>query len=103
MLASVFSDDLVLAFPGGTVGHGLDCLVRNLWEENLEAGVKMRPTNILASQDVTVIEGNFGNPSDDPFHCPPATSIVLFYRDHRINRMRQYYAPRPEKDQNNPA
>jgi hypothetical protein len=70
-----------------------------VWEEQLEAGVKLHPTNILASKDVTVIEGDFENPPDYPFHCPPATSIVCFYRDGRIRGLRQYYAPRPEGQQ----
>jgi hypothetical protein len=47
---------------------------------------------------VTVVEGRFENPHDDPFHCPPATSLVYFYRDGRIRLVRQYYTPRPEED-----
>jgi RNA polymerase sigma-70 factor (ECF subfamily) len=103
MLASAFSDDVVLTIRGGTVDHGLDFLVHKVWEENMEVGVKMHPTNILASKDVTVVEGTFENPSDDPFHCPPATSMVLLYHDQRINRFRQYYAPHPQRGRNNPA
>jgi hypothetical protein len=59
--------------------------------------MKLHPTNVLASKGVTVMEADFVNPSDNPFHCPPATSMVFFYRDHRIHRVHQYYAPRPEK------
>ena len=59
--------------------------------------MKLRPTNVLASKDVTVMEADFENPSDNPFHCPPATSMVFFYCDGRIHSVRQYYAPRPEK------
>jgi RNA polymerase sigma-70 factor (ECF subfamily) len=66
--------------------------------EDLEAGIKMRLTNVLASKDVTVVEGRFENPHDDPYHCPPATSLVYFYRDGRIRLVRQYYTPRPEED-----
>lgn len=99
MLASVFSDDLLLGYPDGATGRGLAFLVRHVWEEQLEARVKLHPTNILASKDVTVIEGDFENPRDNPFHCPPATSIVCFYRDGRIRGLRQYYAPRPEGPQ----
>jgi RNA polymerase sigma factor (sigma-70 family) len=99
MLASAFSDDLLLGYPDGVTGRGLAFLVRHVWEEQLEAGVKLHPTNILASKDVTVIEGDFENPRDNPFHCPPATSIVCFYRDGRIRGLRQYYAPRPEGQQ----
>jgi hypothetical protein len=96
MLASAFSDGLVLAYPDGSVGRGIEFLVHHLWEEDLVAGVKVHPTNIVASKDVTVIEGDFESPRDDPFHCPPATSLVYFYRDGRIHLARQYYAPRSE-------
>lgn len=94
MFADAFSDDVVLGYSGS--GGGLGFLIRYVWEEQLEAGVKLHPTNILASKDVTVIEGDFENPCDDPFHCPPATSIVCFYGDGKIRGLRQYYAPRPE-------
>ena len=67
MLAGSFSDDLLLGYSGGITTRGLEFLVRHVWEENLEAGVKLHPTNILASEDVTVIEGDFENPRADPF------------------------------------
>lgn len=96
MFASAFSDDLVLGYSGSDTDGGLEFLIHHVWEEQLEAGVKLHPTSILASKDVTVIEGDFENPHDDPFHCPPATSIVCFYGDGKIRGLRQYYAPRPE-------
>ena len=96
MLASAFSDDVLLGHPDGTVGRGLGFLVHQVWEGQLEAEVKLHPTSIRTSKDVTVIEGDFENPRDNPFHCPPATSIICFYRDGRIRGLRQYYAPRPE-------
>ncbi len=95
-LASAFSSDLVLSYGGGTADGGLEFLIHHVWEAQLAARVKLHPTTILASKDVIVIEGDFENPHDDPFHCPPATAIVCFYRDGRIHRLRQYYAPRPE-------
>lgn len=96
MLASGFSEDFVWAYSGGSVGRGHAFL--DGFAEDLEAGIKMRLTNVLASKDVTVVEGRFENPHDDPYHCPPATSLVYFYRDGRIRLVRQYYTPRPEED-----
>jgi hypothetical protein len=69
------------------------------FEDDLEAGMKLRLTNIIASKDVTVFEGDFENPPDDPFHRPPATSQVYFYHDGRIYLMREYFAPRPEREE----
>jgi len=96
MLTSGFSEDFVWTYADGTVGRGHAFL--DGFAEDLEVGIKMRLTNVLASKDVTVVEGRFENPHDDPSHCPPATSLVYFYRDGRIHLVRQYYAPRPEED-----
>ena len=92
LLASTFSEDATWAYTSGKVVYGVPA-----FEGDLEAGMKMHPTNVLASKDVTVMEADFENPRDDPFHCPPATSLVFFYSDGRIQRACQYYAPRPEK------
>jgi RNA polymerase sigma factor (sigma-70 family) len=96
MFTGVFSDDLVMAFSDGTVSHGRAVLVAEL-EGDLEAGIKLHPTNVLASKGTTVMEGDFENPPDDPFHCPPATSMVFFHRDGAIHQVRRYFAPRPQK------
>ena len=96
MFADAFSHDVMLGYSGNDADGGLEFLIHQVWENQLEAGVKLHPTNVLASKDVTVIEGDFENPHDDPFHCPPATSIVCFYRDGKIRGLRQYYAQRSE-------
>ncbi len=95
---SPFSDDLAWVYPDGAVRHGRAYSV-HVFEADLEAGMKMLPTNVIAAKDVTVVEANFENPSDDPSHCPPATSFVFFYHDGWIHQLRQYYAPRPENEQ----
>jgi RNA polymerase sigma factor (sigma-70 family) len=92
LLASAFSQDSAWAYTSGKVVRGVPS-----FEGDLEAGMKLHPTYVLASKDVTVMEADFENPSDDPYHCPPATSLVFFYREGRIHRACQYYAPRPEK------
>lgn len=100
MLADVFSDDFAWAYPDGTVRHGRGFLEG--FKEEVEAGVRLCLTNVLASKDVTVMEGRFENPYEDPFHCPPATSVVYIYRDGRIRLVRQYYAPRSEVHRDEP-
>ncbi len=101
MWASVFSDDLMWTVSGGagnSAGHQRASWVR-LFERDLEAGVKFPITNVLASKDVTIIEADQVNPPEDPFHCPPAISMVGFYRDGLIQRMRAYDAPRPNREE----
>ena len=96
-LVSALSDDLLYARSDGASG-GLGWLVETL-EDDLETGMKLHLTNIVASRDVTVIEGDLENPPDNPFHCPPATSQVYFYRDGRVYLMREYFAPTQRVDE----
>lgn len=97
-LLSAFSDDLVMDFSDGTtIFRGYEFMVEDL-EGDLEVGLKMHPTNVVASKEVTIIECDIENPSDDPFHCPPAISQVAFYRDGKIRRMRWHLPPRPSTE-----
>lgn len=101
MFASAFSDDLVWSvnsISGGADRRGRTSWVQ-LFESDLEEGVRIPITNVLASKDVTIIEADQLNPPEDPFHCPPAISMVGFYRDGLIQRMRAYDAPRPKREE----
>ena len=91
-----FAEDLVEVFSDGSMRRGRAMFMAEL-EGDLDAGIRLHPTNILTSKGVTVVEGDFENPHDDPFHCPPATSMVFFYRDGRIRRSSRYFTPRPEQ------
>ena len=98
ILADAYSDDPELVLPGGRVLHGRSYLIEDL-DEDLNAGIKMHLTNVIASKDVTVIEADFENPSDDPFHCPPATTQVHFRRGDKTQRVHVYFAPRPKREE----
>jgi hypothetical protein len=63
------ADDLSSARSDGFSG-GIGWLVEGL-EDDLEVGMKLHLTNVIASKDVTVVEGDFENPPADPYHCPP--------------------------------
>jgi RNA polymerase sigma factor (sigma-70 family) len=97
MLASTFTaDPPVVLYSGGSAFCGHAFLLDH-WEEDLAAGVHMPLKSVIAGKDITIIESDFENPPDDPFHCPPATSMVFFYHHDQVHRVHQYYAPRPEK------
>ena len=93
----VFSEDVALIFPGEEIVRG-----RGVWEEIFEgtggAGVMVHTRNVLVGGGVTVYEGSFENPPEDPFHCPPAMTQVYSYRDGRIQQVRFYYASRPARE-----
>jgi hypothetical protein len=62
-----------------------------------EAGVELRPTRVLSSGRVTVLEGRFVGPH--PYGCPPDTAQVHFHRaDGLTDRVRLYYARRGNED-----
>ena len=91
---SAFSDDVALAFPEGTVWHGREPLARDA-EGDLEVGMKVHLTNFLASKEITVMEGEFENPPEYPFHCPPEFSMVGFHRDGQQIHLMRFYSTVP--------
>lgn len=95
LFASAFSDDLLCCYADGSLARKHEFLA--YVKGDLEAGVKLHLTNLLASKAVTVVEGDFENPPDNTFRCHPATSMVFFYRDGRIHLLRKYFAPRTEE------
>ncbi len=96
LLAGAYSDDPELVLPDGTVLRGRRYLIEDL-EEDVSVGVKMHLTNVLAGRDVTVIEADFENPPEDPFHCPPATTQVHFRRGGLTHRVHIHFAPRERR------
>jgi RNA polymerase sigma-70 factor (ECF subfamily) len=97
MFASAFSDDLVWALTDGAARSGRASWV-HLFELDVEDRVKHPVTSVLASKDVTIVEVDQINPPEDPFHCPPAISMVCFYRDGLVGRMRAYEPPRLNRE-----
>ncbi len=94
LFAATFAADGVIVFSGGQQQRGRRYLIDGL-EENVAAGVRLRLTNVLASGDVAIVEGDFENPPGDATHCPPAVTQVHFGRDRVTQRLHLYYAPRP--------
>lgn len=69
--------------------------LRDEIERDFDAGVVMQPERVLASGDVSVLEGRFINPPHDPFHCPPGLALVMQHRAGRVSRLHLYLSPRP--------
>ncbi|MBA4115241.1 MAG: sigma-70 family RNA polymerase sigma factor [Rubrobacter sp.] len=92
-----YSEDAEIIWTDGTSLRGRENLAAG-FREDQEAGVKLHLTNVLASRDIVVVEADFENPPEDPFHCPPVTTQVYFYRSGRIQQIRFYYATRPNRE-----
>ncbi|HEY8599770.1 MAG TPA: sigma-70 family RNA polymerase sigma factor [Thermomicrobiales bacterium] len=90
-----FATDLVGVFSDGRGFQGRDSFV-DVLRGDADAGMKLHITSFLASEGLTVLEGNWEGPPDDPLHCPPAMTQVCFWRGDQIQRVHLYYAPREE-------
>lgn len=91
---SHYTEDLQFLYTTGAMCRG-----RTYWDHVVDGtvsdGVEVGVTRVLASGDVTVLEGVFHNPADDPFHCPPGAAFVLFHRNDQTYRLHLHHAQRP--------
>jgi hypothetical protein len=87
---AMFWPDVEIITPWGEAFHGQEALVRG-HAMDCEAGVRLRLTDVIAGHVLTVVEGVFLNPADDPTHCPPSVMMVHFLREGRIRRMRYFH------------
>jgi len=64
-------------------------------EGDFDDGVVMEPQRVLASGNVTVVEGAFRNPPEDPHHCPPGLALVMSHERGQVARMHLHLSPWP--------
>ncbi|TPI32945.1 RNA polymerase sigma factor [Mesorhizobium sp. B3-2-1] len=93
-----YADDLEIGLAGGPRRLGRH-LFAEIVDEDTGDGVRAEPVRALASGNVTVLEGNFLNPPEDPFHCPPGFAFVLFHGEHQVRGMRIYNSARPARSE----
>lgn len=70
---------------------GRESIVRGL-SEDIEVGVRLQLLNVIAGQNLTVVEGAFLNPPDHPDHCPPLTTQVMRHNGDGISSIRLHYS-----------
>jgi RNA polymerase sigma factor (sigma-70 family) len=98
ILASTFSEDLLMSISTGKVfRRGYEFFVGDC-EKDLEVGVKMHPREVISSKDVAVIECDLESPPEDPDHCPPTLSQIAVYREEEIQRLHWHFPPRPLRE-----
>jgi RNA polymerase sigma-70 factor (ECF subfamily) len=91
-----FAEDLHLVRGGGKPVVGRSFIAQEVREDN-DAGVVLEPQRILSAGNVSVIEGRFVNPPEDPFHCPPGVAFVIFRRAGKAKRLHIHLSPRPPR------
>ena len=71
--------------------------MRRLYEQDLADGIGQRLLHVVTSAGITVVEKEFVNPTDDPDHCPPGVTDVLFHDGGDVvRRARAYFEPRAD-------
>jgi RNA polymerase sigma-70 factor (ECF subfamily) len=58
---------------------------------DIDAGVRLQVVDMIADEGITVIEGSFVNPADDPAHCPPRATQVYFHAGDAIRALGIHY------------
>lgn len=94
---SRFADDVRIVLSSGAFAVGRSHLAAEI-DGDTAAGVRFEPERVLASGRVAVVEGRFENPPEDPHHCPPGASMVLFGHEDRLERLHLHLSPRPPLD-----
>ncbi|MFD0730797.1 RNA polymerase sigma factor [Planotetraspora mira] len=92
-LAALWSPEVEVTWPQGKRTKGFDYLVTAM-ERDLGDGVRHRLANVVAGRGVVIWENDLINPSDDPFHCPPAVVWVNFLEAGRVRRVRLFHPVR---------
>ena len=96
-VADAAPDALVEAPSFGYRMRGAEDQARGM-VETLAAGVRVHLTDIVTSAGVTIVEGDFENPPDDPHHCPPTQTEVRFHPAGPTTHIILYYgSPKEEK------
>ena len=95
--------DVIVAWPAGCyLARGIDDH-RHEVEDSVAAGVRMRVTDVWASRDITIIEGDYLNPRDNPQHCPATHTEIRVHPGGQTTRVLLYFRPHPEEAVLDPA
>jgi RNA polymerase sigma-70 factor (ECF subfamily) len=68
--------------------------------QDFRDGVRITPSRAMACGNLTILEGDFQNPPDKPYHCPPQAVLVMIHGEHndRVHRLHLYNSPRLPED-----
>jgi RNA polymerase sigma-70 factor (ECF subfamily) len=87
-------DAELVAVGTGVVERGRD-RIGDWLESDIELGVQVLLSEVIAADGITVVEGSFVNPVDLPGHCPAVTSHVYLHDGEGICAVRLHYGQAP--------
>jgi RNA polymerase sigma-70 factor (ECF subfamily) len=73
---SLFDPEVLVRWGTAATARGRRHLAADV-DGDIAAGVEFRPRRVVSSGALTIVEGVFENPPQDPHHCPPAASMVM--------------------------
>jgi len=89
-----FAPDLEL-YRGGQAPVIGRCFFLQELTATADAGVMLHTQRVLSAGNVTVVEGRFVNPDNDPLHCPPGVAFVIFRQGGLAVRLHIHLSSRP--------
>lgn len=87
---SALTADAELRQAGTAVERGRDC-IGDWLEGDLDIGMQVELSDVIAGAGITVVEGSFRNPPEHPEHCPRATTHVYLHDGDGIASVRLHY------------
>lgn len=93
---SHYANDLHLLWSTGTQSRGRAHFDVEM-DTDLRTGVRIRPRRIMASGNLTVIEGAVVNPPETPYLCPPGCVLVMQEGAEQVQRLHIHLAERPPR------
>jgi|SRR5215831_5934791 len=78
-----------LVYPDGHLDRG-NWRFEKLIIDDRTAGSWLKPTNVLSSGNLSVIETKHFNSSEHPHHCPPRSILVLQRKKAQVQKMNLY-------------
>lgn len=98
LYAADCAPDVIVAWPAGDYRtRGIDDH-RHGVEDSVAAGVRMHNTDVWASRNITIVEGNYLNPTDDPHHCPATHTEIRVHDAGPTSRLLLYFRPHEDED-----
>jgi RNA polymerase sigma-70 factor (ECF subfamily) len=91
LVAALRPDAVLHKASSRRVIRGAGVIARGI-QGDIDAGMRLRLLDVIAGQDITVVEGAFDNPPEHPEHCPQFTTQVFFHQGDYIRAIRLHYA-----------
>jgi RNA polymerase sigma factor (sigma-70 family) len=78
------------------IGNGRD-FFEGMIASDQACGSWLKPTDIISSGDISIIEQAHFNSPEHPDHCPPVCVVIIYRKKEKVERMRIYSNFSPDR------